>query len=91
MRTDLCSFLVHLQNAFEALADSLLVFMPHEQMHRASSILGQTGTLSPDGTKGRAVKNVMKLIANSSGAASVALSDKAREAGPDKQLVGQEM
>ena len=38
--------------------------MPYEQMHGAFSILKQIGILSPDGTNARAVKNVMKLIAN---------------------------
>ena len=65
MRTDLCSCLGHLQNGCEAMANSLLVLMPHEQTHGAFSILKQIGILSPDGTKARAVKNVMKLIANS--------------------------
>ena len=37
------------------MADSLLVLVPHEQTHRASSILQQTGILSPDGSKARAV------------------------------------
>jgi len=39
MRTDLCSCLGHLQNGCEAMADSLLVLVPHDQTHRASSIL----------------------------------------------------
>ena len=47
------------------MASSLWVLMPHEQTHGAFSILKQIGILSPDGTKARAVKNVMKLIANS--------------------------
>ena len=64
MRTDLCSCLDHLQNGCEAMANSLLVLMPHAQTHGAFSILKQIGILSPDGTKARAVKNVMKLIAN---------------------------
>ena len=63
MRTDLCSCLGHLQNGCEAMANSLLVLMP--QRHGAFSILKQIGILSPDGTKARAVKTVMKLIANS--------------------------
>ena len=54
------------------MADSLLVFVPHEQAHKACSILKQVGILSLDGTKARAVKNVLKLIANSLGAAKVA-------------------
>ena len=41
---------------------------------------GAVGELSPDGTKARAVKDVL-LIANSS---SAALMEMAREAGPDK-------
>ena len=40
------------------MANSLLVLMPHEQTHGAFSILKQTGILSPDGIKARAVKNV---------------------------------
>ena len=55
----------HLQNGCEAMANSLLVLMPHEQTHGAFSILKQAGILSPDGTKARAVKNVTKLIATS--------------------------
>ena len=35
MRTDLCSCLGYLLNGCEAMADSLLVFMPHEQIQRA--------------------------------------------------------
>ena len=62
MRTDLCSCLGHLQNGCEAMANSLLVPMPHELTHGAFSILKQIGILSPDGTKARAVKNVMKLM-----------------------------
>ena len=61
-----------LQNGCEAMANSLLVLMPHEQTHGAFSILKQIGILSPDGTKARAVKNVMKLIANSLSVAKVA-------------------
>ena len=38
---DLCSCLGHLQNGCEAMANSLLVHMPHEQTHRAFSILKQ--------------------------------------------------
>ena len=60
MKTDLCSCLGHLQNDCEAMADSLLVLVPHAQTHRASSILKQIGILSPDGSKARAVENVMK-------------------------------
>ena len=79
---DLCSCLGHLQNGCEAMADSLLVLMPHEQTHGAFSILKQIGILSPDGTK--AVKNVMKLIANSLSVAKVAPTEMAGEAGPNK-------
>ena len=50
MRTGLCSCLGHLQNGCEAMANSLLVLMPHEQTHGAFSILKQIGILSPDGT-----------------------------------------
>ena len=78
---DLCSYLGHLQNGCEAMADSLLIFMQHEQTHRAYSILKQTGILSPDGTKARAVKNIMKLIANSQSVAEVAPTEMAGEAG----------
>ena len=35
MRKDLCSFLGHLQNGCEAMANSLVVLMPHEQTHGA--------------------------------------------------------
>ena len=63
MRTDLCSCLGHLQHGCEAMSDSLLVFVPHEQAHEACSVLKEAGTLSPDGTKARTVKKVMKLIA----------------------------
>ena len=84
MRTDLCSCLGHLQNGCEAMASSLLVLMPHEQTHGAFSILKQIGKLSPDGTKARAVKNVMKLIANSLSVAKVALTQMAGEARPNK-------
>ena len=34
MRTDLCSCLGHLQHGCEAMADSLLVLMPHEHRER---------------------------------------------------------
>ena len=63
------------------MADSLLVFVPHQQAHGACSILKEVTILSPDGIKARAVQNVMKLIANSPGAAKVALAKMAREAG----------
>ena len=72
MRTDLCSCLGHLQDGCEAMAISLLVLMPHEQTHGAFSILKQIEILSPDGTKARAVTNVMKLVANSLSVAKVA-------------------
>ena len=80
MRTDLCSCLGHLKNGCEAMADSLLIIVPHEQMHRACSILKQLDTwiLSPDGTKARAVENLTKLIANSLGAAKVAPTQMGR-------------
>ena len=84
MRTDLCSCLGPLQNACEAMANSLLVLMPHEQTHGAFSILKQIGILSPDGTKARAVKIAMKLIANSLSVAQVALTDMAGQARPNK-------
>ena len=54
------------------MANGLLVLMPQEQRHGAFSILKQIGILSPDGTKATAVKNVMKLIANSLSVAKVA-------------------
>ena len=44
MRTDLCSCLGHLQNGCEAMTNSLVVLMPHEQTHGAFSILKQIGT-----------------------------------------------
>ena len=66
------------------MANSLLVLMPHEQTHGAFSILKQVGILSPDGTKARAVKNVMKLIANSLSVAKVAPTEMAGKAGSNK-------
>ena len=66
------------------MANSLLVLMPHEQTHGAFSILKQIGILSPDGTQTRAVKNVMKLIANSLSVAKVASTEMAGEARPNK-------
>ena len=62
----------------------LLVLLPHEQTHGAFSILKQIGILSPDGTKAMAVKNVMKLIANSPSVAKVAPTEMAGEARPNK-------
>ena len=87
MRTDLCSCLGHLQNGCEAMADSLLVLVPHEQTHRASSILKQIGLLSPDGSKARAVEYVMKLITDSLSAAKAAPTETAREVGPNKSAL----
>ena len=58
--------------------ESLLVFVPHEQTHRALSILEQVGMLGPEL---RAVKIVMKLIANSPSTAKVAPMEIAQEAG----------
>ena len=84
MRTDLSTCLGHLQNGCEAMANSLLALMPHAQTHGAFSILKQIGKLSPDGTKARAVKNVMKLIANSLSVAKVAPTEMAGEARPNK-------
>ena len=84
MRADLCSCLGHLQNGCEAMADSLLVLLPHEQAHGTCGILKEVGILSPDGIKARAVKIVMKLIANSPGAAKVALAKMAREDGSER-------
>ena len=88
MRTDLCSCLGHLQNGCQA-----IVFVPHEETHRASSILKQFGILSPDGTKARAVQNVMKFIASSLSVAKVTPTVMAREAGSSKSalLNGQRM
>ena len=72
------------------MADSLLVFVPHddhvrhEQAHQRCSVLKEVGNLSPDGTRARAVKFVMKFIrrvANSLGLAKVAAAKMAREAG----------
>ena len=71
-------------NGCEAMANSLLVLMPHEQTHGAISILKQIGILSPDGTKARAAKNVMKLIANSLSVAKGAPTEMAGEARPQK-------
>ena len=59
------------------MASSLLVFLPHEQMHRALSILKQAGIVSPDGGGVKAVNYAMKLIAKSPIAAKVA--DRGRE------------
>ena len=73
-----------------AMADSLLDFKPHipifelEQTHRALSILIQVAKLGPDGIEVRAVEHGMRLTANSPGAAKVALTGMAPEAGPDK-------
>ena len=60
---------------------------PHEQTHRASSSLKQIGILSPDGTKARAVKNVMKFITNSLIVAKAAPPEMAREAGSNKSAL----
>ena len=89
MWTDLCSRLGHLQNGCEATADSLLVFVPHEQTHRASSILKQIGILSSDGSKARAVENVIKLIANSLSVAMAAPTpmEMGWEAGSNKSAL----
>ena len=78
------------------MADSLSVFVPHEQAHGAFSVLKEVkevGKLSPDGTIARAEKNVMKLIANSLGPAKVAPAKMARGAGSDKPVLlnGQRM
>ena len=51
------------------MTDSHLVFVPHEHAHGACSLLEEAEKASPDGTKARAAKNVMKLISNSLGAA----------------------
>ena len=69
------------------MADSLLVFVPHEHTHRASSILKQIGILNPAGSKARAVENVMKLIVNSLSAAKVTPIEMAREAGSNKSAM----
>ena len=66
------------------MADSPLVLVPHEQAHGACSIPKEVGILSPDGIKARAIKNVVKLIANSPGAAKVAPAEMAGQAGPNK-------
>ena len=66
------------------MANSLLALMPHEQTHGASSILKQIALLSPDGTKARAVRNVMKLIAHGLSVAKVAPTEMAGEARPNK-------
>lgn len=45
------------------MADSLLVFAPHEQKHRAKrafGILKRAGTMTPTGTNVKAVKIAMK-------------------------------
>ena len=56
IKMDLCSR--PLQNGYKAMADTRLVFGPHEQSDRASSILKQIGVQSPDGTKARAVETL---------------------------------
>ena len=66
------------------MADSILVFVSHEQRHRAFGILDQAGIVSPDGTIVRAVENAIMLIVNSPCAAEVALTQVAPGAGPDK-------
>ena len=84
MRTNLFSCLDHLQNGCEAMADRLMIFMPHElheQSQRTFTILQQIGNLSSDGTKKRTVRNVIKLIANSLSAAKVAPMEMVQEAG----------
>ena len=80
-------FLGHLQNDCEAMADSLLVLVPYKQKNIASSILKQIGILSPDGSKARAVENVMTLIANSLSAAKAASTEMARKAGSNKSAL----
>ena len=55
MRTVLYSYLGHLQDGSELLVDSLLVSVPHEQMHRAVNILKKDGK-SPNGFEMKAVK-----------------------------------
>ena len=72
------------------MANSPLVLMPNEQTHGAFSILKQIGILSPDGTKARAVKNVMKLIAKSLSVAKVAPTEMAGEARPNKPGLAQQ-
>ena len=68
----------------EAVADSILVFLPHIQAHRAISLQEQIVVLSLDGPEVTAVNNETKLIANSPSAAKVATMEMAPEAGPDK-------
>ena len=83
---DLCACRGHLQIGRETMADNLLWLVPYEQTHRlaALKISKQAGILSPDGTEVRAVKSVMKLIANSPSATKVALMEVAWDGGPDK-------
>lgn len=64
MRTDLSSCLSQLQIGCEALADSRFP-LAHARMHGDGSILKDDRNPSPDGPDMRAVKIVLKLIANS--------------------------
>ena len=66
------------------MTNSLLVLLPRDQTHGAFSILKQIGILSPDGTKARAVKNVLKLMSNRLSVAKVAPTEMAGEARPNK-------
>lgn len=68
----------------EAVADSHLSFVPLEQMYGTLDILVQAGILSFDGSEMLAVSVVLKLIANSSSAAKVALMEMTWEAESDK-------
>ena len=54
----------HIQIGCEAMADSFLVFVLYEPMHRTLIILKQVGKPKPDGLKMRTVKGVtlMKAI-----------------------------
>ena len=60
-----------------------MVSVPHEQRHRAISIIRQIGMLGPDCPNVRAAKTVLKLIANSPSVDKFASMEMAQEAGPD--------
>ena len=65
METGLCSCLSLLQQGNEAMADRLLVLVPHEHTHAPRSILEQARKMGPDVTEMRAIKHTMELMAHS--------------------------
>ena len=66
----------------EAIIDSRLVCMPHEQTHGAINILEQAGT--ERWNEGSQDQSVMKLIADSLSVAKLALAELPPGAGLDK-------